>query len=76
MVDWRMSLEALKREAAALDEASRRELISFLISLREKQWTAQANAMARRLDDPDPSRWLTLEEFEGRLDRIAEPPAE
>lgn len=68
-----MSLEALKREAAALDERSRQELFSFLVSLREQQWALRAQSLARNLDDPDPSRWLTLDELESRLDGIPEP---
>ena len=69
-----MSLEALKREAAALDESSRRELFSYLISLRERQWATHARTTARSLDDPDSSRWLTPEEFKTRLEQIPEPP--
>jgi len=69
-----MSLENLKREAAALDDQSRKDLVAFLVSLREEQWHAHARAVGRKLDDPDPSRWLTLEEFQARLDRIPEPP--
>lgn len=71
-----MSLETLKREAAALDDGARRELWSFLISLREKQWAARTKEMAAVLDDPDPSRWLTLEEVRKRLDKIPEPSGE
>lgn len=71
-----MSLEALKREAAALDEAARRELCAFLISLREKQWEAHLRRLAPRLDDPAPDRWLTLDELRARLDKIPEPSGE
>ena len=71
-----MSLEALKREAAALDDHSRRELFSYLVSLRERQWAAHARLTARGLDDPDPGRWLTLEDFKTRLDQVPEPPQE
>ena len=71
-----MSLDTLKREAAALDEKSRKELVAFLISLREKQWAAEVQAMAKKLDDPDQSRWLTPEEFKTRLEQIAEPAGE
>lgn len=39
-----MSLETLKRDAAALDDAARRELRAFLISLREKQWVSGVRA--------------------------------
>lgn len=66
-------MEVLKREAAALDDDSRKELFSFLVALREQQWSAHARALARRLDDPDPSRWLTVEEFKTQLDQIPEP---
>jgi hypothetical protein len=71
-----MSLETLKREAAALGDDARRELCSFLIPLREKQWAARAREMAAVLDDPDPSRWLTLEQVRERLDKIPEPSGE
>ena len=71
---FRMSLETLKREAAALDEHGLRELFSFLISLREQHWAGHARALARNLDDPDQGRWLTAEEFKARLDRVPEPP--
>ncbi len=69
-----MSLETLKHEAAALDEGARRELFSFLISLREQQWAGHAKSLAQNLDDPNPSRWLSADEFKTRLDRIPEPP--
>ena len=74
--NYGMSLETLKREAAALDDNARRELCSFIISLREKQWAARTREMAAVLDDPDPSRWLTLDEVRKRLDKIPEPSGE
>ena len=69
-----MSLEALKQEAAALDEPSRKELFAYMVSLREQQWAALIRTLARNLDDSDARRWLTLKEFETRLNRIPEPP--
>jgi hypothetical protein len=68
-----MSLDALKREAAALDDAGRKELFAFLVSLREQQWGASLREAGKVLDDPDQSRWLTPEEFKARLDQIPEP---
>jgi hypothetical protein len=68
-----MSLEALKKEAASLDEQSRKELVTFLISLRAQQRTDRARRLAEIRDSRDPSRWLTPEEFQERLGRIAEP---
>ena len=69
-----MSLELLKQEAAALDDTSRKELFSFLISLREQQWAGQARKLASALDDPNPNRWLTLDELQSQLAQIPEPP--
>ena len=71
-----MSLETLKREAAALDDSARKELFTFLVSLREKQWAERMKRVSAVLDDPDPSRWLTIEEVRERLEKIPEPPGE
>ena len=68
-----MSLETLKREAASLDESSRKELVTFLVSLRNQQPADRARRLTEIRDAQDPSRWLTPEEFRERLDRIAEP---
>jgi hypothetical protein len=75
MFSGSMNLDALKQEAAALDESSRKELLSFLLAMREEQWARHAREAARKLDDPNLDRWLTIEEFKSRLDRIPEPPA-
>lgn len=69
-----MSLDVLKQNAAALDDRSRKELLRFLLAMREEEWAAEAREAARKLDDPNPDRWLTLEEFSARLDRIPPPP--
>jgi hypothetical protein len=71
-----MSLEALKQELAALDEKSRSDIFHFLASMHEERWAAEARRLARNLDDPDPDRWLTMEEFSRRLDLIPPPPDE
>ena len=68
-----MSLETLKMEAARLDEQSRKELVTFLVSLRDRQPADRARRLTEIRDSRDPSRWLTPEEFRERLDRIAEP---
>ena len=68
-----MSLETLKAEAASLDERSRKELVSFLISLRGEQRAERTRRLTGIMDDKDASRWLTAEEFKERLDRIPEP---
>ncbi len=68
-----MSLEILKREAAALAEPERRELFLFLANMRDKKWSDEIRQAARCLDDPDPNQWLTLDEVCKRLDEIPPP---
>jgi hypothetical protein len=68
-----MSLDALKNEAANLDEESRRELVRFLISLREGERRDWARRVTEVRDSEDEARWLTGEEFRERLERIPEP---
>lgn len=68
-----MSLETLKETAAALDAQSRKELVAFLIGLREAERADHIRKMSAILDDPDPSRWLTIEELKARLELIPEP---
>ena len=69
-----MSLEALKREAAALPPEERRHLMGFLVMLN---MTDEERAeLRRKMDDKDPSRWVTLEEAKERLAKIPEPPDE
>lgn len=70
-----MSLDALKREAAALDDDSRKELFAFLVSLREEEWAAQAKMAAHCLDDADKSGQLTVDGLTSHLDQSPEPPA-
>ena len=47
--------------------------MSYLISPGGRQRAERARRLAEIRDDPDPSRWLTPEEFRERLDRIPEP---
>ena len=68
-----MSLDVLKKEAALLDEQSRKDLMGFLVSLRGQDRTERARRLAEIRDDQDPSRWLTPEEFQERLGAIPEP---
>jgi hypothetical protein len=69
-----VSLETLKQKAAALDAASQGELLVFLATLREERWAAEARRLGKKLDDPDPDRWLTPEDFWARVDKIPAPP--
>ena len=65
-----MSLDALKRELAALSPAEQSEVTAFLFRLRHAVDTGDYQAaVERRLSDRDPTHWLTPGEFERRLDQ-------
>lgn len=54
-------------EAARLDEESQRRLIGFLVALRDGQRPGHDHEMARRIDETNPDRWLTLEQLDAKL---------
>jgi len=62
-----MSIEAIKQELAELDDDKRHHIMAFLIAIEDKRNTEYMAALARKIDDNDPSHWVTLEEFDRRL---------
>ena len=64
-----MSIEQIVNEAASLPDQQRKELIGRLIALgRSKAEDAEfRRQMAERIDDHDPSHWMTYEELQRRL---------
>lgn len=63
-----MSFEQLKREVALLDDRQQAELISYALQLRYAHDADYRKEVSDRLNDADKSHWLTLEEYERRLD--------
>ena len=64
-----MSVMDLKRELVALSAAEQAEVAAFLFQLRHKDDADYQAKIRRRLDDKDPSHWLTPDEFERRLNQ-------
>lgn len=62
-----MSVQELKEHLIALSPEQRAELAAFLFQLRRKSDATYQTAIQRRIDDKDPSHWLTPDEFESRL---------
>ena len=62
-----MSIDAIKQELAGLDDEKRHHIMAFLIAIEDRKNPEYMAAMARKIDDNDPSHWLTLEEFEKEL---------
>lgn len=61
-----MSLTQLKDEAAHLPPAEQRELIAFLVARQTEQDEEFRRALARKIDDTDPSRWVELDDLQKR----------
>jgi hypothetical protein len=57
----------LKKELVALSATEQAEVAAFLFQLRRKDDADYQAKIQRRLDDKDPSHWLTPDEFERRL---------
>jgi hypothetical protein len=64
-----VSIEQIVKEAASLPDQERKQLIGRLIALgRSKEEDAEfRRQMAERIDDQDPSHWMTCDEFKRRL---------
>ena len=64
-----MSVMDLKRELVALSASEQAEVAAFLFQLRRKHDADYQSTLSRRIDDKDPSHWLTPDEFEKRLNQ-------
>jgi len=62
-----ISLEVIQQEITTLDETTLRRLIAYAVVLQDRKAGQTAATLARKLDDPDPSRWVSLEELDRRL---------
>jgi hypothetical protein len=59
----------LKKELVELSATEQAEVAAFLFKLRHKNDAGYQATLRRRLDDKDPSHWLTPDEFERRLNQ-------
>lgn len=64
-----MSVKELKHELLALSAADQAEIAAFLFHLRHAGDPGYQSVVQQRLNDKEPSHWLTPDEFEGRLDK-------
>lgn len=64
-----MSVQELKEKLASLPRKDQDEVIAFLFHLRHADDTEYQAGLARRLQDKDPSHWLSPDDFELRLDK-------
>jgi hypothetical protein len=57
-----MKLDELQREAENLTREEQRKLIAFLVGLEVRHDEAYRSELTRRLDDADPSSWISLKD--------------
>jgi hypothetical protein len=62
-----MSFEALKEQVDSLADSERRRLMAYLVSVEHSKNAEHARRMSEKIECNDPSRWVTLEELEKRL---------
>ena len=62
-----VSVMDLKKELAALSATEQAEVAAFLFQLRHQGDTDYQATLNRRLNEKNPSHWLTPDEFERRL---------
>ncbi len=58
-----MSMAELMRAVSGLPPAQQNELAAFLLHLRLQHDPAWRTEMTRRIDDRDPARWVSLEDW-------------
>jgi hypothetical protein len=62
-----MSIDAIKQELAGLDVARRNEIVAYLLSINDQNNAPYRSSLTRKIDDKNPTHWLTLEELDRRL---------
>ena len=68
-----MSFDTIRQEITTCDETALRRLIAYAVVLQDCKSGQLGAELARKLDNPDPVRWIPLEELDRRLGlRLAE----
>ena len=62
-----MSFEAIQKEVAQWSDAQVRQFQAYLVTLRHQRDSTTMDKLSAKLDDTDPTRWVSLEEAEKRL---------
>ena len=62
-----MSLEAIQQEITTWEDDKLRKLIAYAVVLQDRKNGQVTTELARKLDDPDANRWVSLEELDRRL---------
>ena len=64
-----VSVQEIKEQLAILPRKDQDEVVAFLFHLRHRDDLDYQGEVARRMEDKDPSHWLTPDEFARELDK-------
>ena len=64
---YQVSVDQIKNNLAALSPDEQREVAAFLFHLRHASDSEYQQRVDARLSDPEPTHWLTPEQFERQL---------
>lgn len=64
-----MSVEEIKNSLATLSSAERDQISAYLLHLRNSADPEYRTELTARLNDKNPAHWLSLKEFEWRLEQ-------
>ena len=62
-----MSVQDIKEQLATLPQKEQDEIVAFLFQLRHAGNADYRTIVARRLEDKDPSHWVSPDEFERQM---------
>lgn len=71
-----MSIETLQEEIARLDDAGLRRVAAYALVLNQRREGLSVDDLTAALDDPDPHRWIPLDEVARRLGLEEDAPKE
>ena len=64
-----MSVQEIKDSLASLPRKEQDEVVAYLFHLRHADDVDYHSNISRRLEDKEPSHWLSPDEFERELDK-------
>jgi hypothetical protein len=62
-----MSFEDLKKEVVTLSQTEQKRLTAFMFSLWHQNDPEYQSVVSARIEDKDPTKWISLEQFEAKL---------
>ena len=62
-----MSISELKTQVNGLSLDERRQLTAYLVGLRHKELQEYRESLTSKIDDDDPDKWVSFEEFDKRV---------